>query len=108
MRPELDKKHIQLIAICPETPEEIAKGRKKHGSKAIMLSDHDLKITEKYNLLKERNFAPKPGMLVPLPVPTTFLVDDKGIVQWIDQADDYMVRSHPDRVRDAIESKLQD
>jgi peroxiredoxin len=107
MRPELDKKSIQLIAICPETPEEIAKGRKKHGSKAIMLSDHDLKITKQYNLLKERNFAPKPGMLVPLPVPTTFLVDDQGIVQWIDQADDYMVRSHPDRVRNAIDTKLQ-
>jgi hypothetical protein len=28
MRPELDKKNIQLITVCPETPEEIAKGRK--------------------------------------------------------------------------------
>ncbi|MCP4750731.1 MAG: redoxin domain-containing protein [Proteobacteria bacterium] len=106
MRPELDRRGIQLVAICPERPEEIAKGRKKHGSKAIMLSDHDLKVTDRYNLVKQRNFAPKPGMLVPLPVPTTFLVDADGIVKWIDQADDYMVRSHPDRVRVAIDAVL--
>ncbi len=106
MRPELDQKNIQLITICPESPQEIARQRKKHGSKAVMLSDHNLKITEQYNLLKQRNFAPKPGLLVPLPVPTTFLVDDQGIVKWIDQADDYMIRSHPDRVRDAIDTNL--
>ncbi len=106
MRPELDKRNVQLIAICPETPQEIAKLRKKHGSKAVMLSDRDLKVTEQYHLLKQRNFAPKPGMLVPLPVPTTFLVDDRGIVKWIDQADDYMIRSHPDRVREAIDTHL--
>ena len=95
-----------MVTVCPETPGEIAKGRKKHGSKAVMLSDHDLKVTEQYNLLKQRNFAPKPGMIVPLPVPTTFLVNEEGTVKWIDQAEDYMIRSHPDRVRAAIDSNL--
>ena len=37
-----------------------------------------------------------------MPIPTTFLADRDGVVLWIDQADDSMLRSDPDRVRRAI------
>ncbi len=73
-----------------------------------MLSDADLRVTDLYNLRHERGIAPKPGMIVPLPIPTTFLVDGEGIVRWIDCARDYQVRSQPDRVRNAIEEMLPD
>jgi len=71
-----------------------------------MLSDADLRVTDRYNLRHERAFAPKPGLIVPLPIPTTILVDASGIVRWIDQASDYQVRSHPERVLAAIERSL--
>lgn len=106
MRPQLDKRDIQLIAISPEPPERVAKGQKKQSSKLIMLSDEDLSVTEKFNLVNKRQLAPKPGMVVPLPIPTTFLVDKDGVVKWIDQSDDYQIRSHPDRVLAAIEENL--
>ena len=41
-----------------------------------------------------------------LPIPTTFLVDDEGKVAWIDQTDDYMLRSSPGRVLGAINETL--
>ena len=41
-----------------------------------------------------------------MPIPTTFLVDAKGIVRWIDQASDYQVRSDPDRVLGAVREAL--
>jgi peroxiredoxin len=47
-----------------------------------------------------------PKGISPLPIPTTFLVDAESIVRWIDQAEDYRVRSHPDRVLQAIEAGL--
>jgi peroxiredoxin len=65
-----------------------------------MLSDPDLRVTSLYNIRNEKNIHP--GGLGPLPIPTTFLVDADGVVRWIDQADDYQIRSQPERVLAAI------
>jgi len=74
----------------------------KHGLGAVMLSDPELKVTDLYSLRSPKNFAPKSGVIVPLAVPTTLLVDGNGIVRWIDQATDYQLRSDPERVLGAI------
>jgi hypothetical protein len=55
-----------------------------------------------YNLRNPRSFALKSGVIVPLPIPTTILVDADGTVRWIDQSDDYQRRSDPERVLGAI------
>ncbi|MBW2231751.1 MAG: redoxin domain-containing protein [Deltaproteobacteria bacterium] len=104
LRPELDARGIGIVTISGDTPTQIAKGRSKHGARATMLSDPDLEVAARYNLINDRNL--KPGGLGPLHIPTTFLVDAQGIVRWIDQAEDYQIRSHPDRVLDAIRSGL--
>ena len=74
----------------------------KHGLRAVMLSDPDLAVTDRYNLRNPKNFALKSGVIVPLPIPTTILVDAAGTVRWVDQATDYMRRSDPERVLEAI------
>ena len=107
MRPTLDDRNIALVFINGDTVQQNAAGRKKHGANAVILSDHDLCITDLYNLRNTRNVAPKPGVIVDLPIPTTFLVDENGIVRWIDQAEDYMLRSDPGRVLQAIEENLK-
>lgn len=71
-----------------------------------MLADPDLRITDLYNVRHERGLAPKPGVIVSLPIPTTVLVDAGGVVRWIDQAEDYQRRSHPDRVLAAVDANL--
>ncbi len=107
LRPELDSFGVELVAISADTPEQIRKGRAKHGSQAVMLADPDLEVTTRYNLRNDRNLAPpRPGMIRPLPIPTTVLVDAEGIVRWIDQAEDYQIRSHPERVLGAIREHL--
>jgi hypothetical protein len=45
-------------------------------------------------------------VIVPLAIPTTILVDRSGTVRWIDQADDYQKRSHPERVLAALRATL--
>ena len=35
-------------------------------------------------------------------IPTTLLIDEKGIIRWIDQADDYRLRSDNERVMTAV------
>ena len=94
------------MAVSSDTVERTAGGMSKHGLHAVMLSDPDLAVTDRYNLRNPRNFALKSGIIVPLAIPTTFLVDGAGVVRWIDQADDYQKRSDPERVLAAIRATL--
>jgi peroxiredoxin len=71
-----------------------------------MLSDPDLAVTDRFNLRHERTLSSKPGMIGALPIPTTILVDAEGTVRWIDQATDYQVRSHAERVLTAVDANL--
>jgi peroxiredoxin len=96
---------VQLVTLCIDTPEKIRKGMGMHGAKAVMLSDRDLSVTRLYNLentARKVNFWNRAG----LPIPTTILADREGIVRWIDQSDDYRVRSQPDRVLRALREGL--
>jgi peroxiredoxin len=77
----------------------------KHGAKAIMLSDADLSVARQYGIENTATMIKPPGVKG-LPVPTTILVDASGIVRWIDQAEDYQVRSQPDRVLTAVNAGL--
>jgi peroxiredoxin len=104
LRPELDARGIEIVTLSTDKPEELRKSRGKHGLQATMLSDRDLAITDRYNLRNSRGLRP-PGV-VALPIPTTILADAEGIVRWIDQSDDYQIRSDPGRVLDAIQKGL--
>ncbi|HEV7734363.1 MAG TPA: peroxiredoxin family protein [Candidatus Binatia bacterium] len=108
LRLELDARGIAIVTVCADTAEQIRAGRGKHGLRATMVPDPALAITDRYNLRSPKNFAPKPGVIIPLPIPTTILVDATGTVRWIDQATDYMRRSDPDRVLTAIRRTLDD
>jgi peroxiredoxin len=109
LRPELDAREVAIVTLCIDPPEQIRSGRRKHGLRAVMLSDEDLAVTDLYNLRNPTNFAPgRNGLLGfrPLPIPTTILVDARGVVRWIDQSTDYQVRSDPERVRAALAAAL--
>jgi peroxiredoxin len=102
LHPALAARDITVVAICADNAAAIRRGRSKHGLDATFVPDPQLAITDLYRLRNPRNFAPRPGVIIPLPIPTTILVDAAGIVRWIDQSTDYMVRSDPQRVLDAV------
>ncbi len=93
------------MTLCTDSSEEIRKDRGKHGAKAIMLSDADLKVTTLYNLVNG-NLGITPKGTSAMPIPTTILVDAEGKVRWIDQSTDYQVRSNKVRVLAALEREL--
>jgi len=107
LRPELDALGVRIVTVCADTAGAIRAGRAKHGLRATMIPDPKLAITDRYNLRNPRNLAPKPGLVIPLPIPTTILADADGTVRWIDQATDYMRRSEPQRVLGAIRAVLE-
>ena len=104
LRPELDARGIALVAISADTPEQIRAGRAKHGARVTLLADPALAVTTQYGLVNRT--SPTPSGLRRLPIPTTILVDADGVVRWVDQATDYQVRSHPERVLEAIRRTL--
>ena len=106
LAPELTARRIEIVTVCADTAEQIRAGRHKHGLRATMVPDPDLAITDRYNLRNPRGLALKSGVILPLPIPTTILVDASGTVRWIDQSADYMQRSDPERVLGAIRSSL--
>ena len=55
------------------------------------------------NRLSRRHFGGPPG----LPVPTSLLVDEKGVVLWKNQSDTYAKRPEPAVVKSALEKYLQ-
>jgi peroxiredoxin len=67
LRPELDARGIRVVAVCADTAAQIRAGRGKHGLQATMVPDPTLAVTDRYNLRSPRNFAPKPGVIIPLP-----------------------------------------
>ncbi len=85
--------------------------RERDGLSLQLLSDADLAVIRDYGT--EHHSAIEfstlgftifgvPLALVPsfktMAVPTTLLVDEHGVVRWIDQSQDYRIRSDEDRV----------
>ena len=105
LRPELDKRGVQIVTLCTDTAEEILAGHPKHRLKGVMLSDRDLAVTDLFGIRNQGVHTGPPGVSG-LPVPTTILVDAEGVVRWIDQSKNYQRRSDPDIVLAALREHL--
>jgi peroxiredoxin len=108
-RPRFEALGVTMVTVSPDTVEETARLRTRYGLGMVMLADPALQVIGLYGVRHEKGFAATPGrrgMLRPLAVPTALLVDEWGIVRWIDQTDDYRLRSDADRVVAAIAETL--
>ncbi len=102
MRPELEQRGLEIVTVSTDTPEEIARGRHRHGLKATMLSDPELLVTDKFGLRNQGVHITVPGKAPALPVPTSLLVDAGGTVVWMDQSEHYQQRADLDKVGAAM------
>ena len=107
LRPEFERRGLQIVTVCADTPEEIREGRGKHGLKARMLSDPELVVTDAFGLLNQGvHSAPPIYHAEELPVPTTLLIDSEGKVLGLDQSENYQLRSGPEVVLAALRKHL--
>ncbi len=99
---------MRMVAVSPDTVEEAAKMKRKLQLGFDIISDESLELIDLFGLRHEKGLAVAPGRKImrPLAIPTTFLVDTEGVVRWIDQADDYRVRSDATRVLEAVTGAL--
>jgi peroxiredoxin len=100
--PDFERLGVRMVAISPDSVAEAAAMRAKHGLSMRLLADESLAVTDAWGIRHEKAFTPNKGFLRPLAIPTTILIDESFTVRWIDQADDYRVRSDAPRVLDAV------
>jgi peroxiredoxin len=109
MGDELAKRAIGFVAISPDTPREVSVFTASNPHlKMQFLSDEGLQVIDQFNLRSHKTLAVGKGRSLarPLAIPTTILVDECGVVRWIDQSDDHQVRSNPRRVLPALDEAL--
>ncbi|MBW2273646.1 MAG: redoxin domain-containing protein [Deltaproteobacteria bacterium] len=108
MGPHFDALGVALVAISPDTLRESSRGKRRSNLTMQVLADPELKVIDLYGLRHEHAMGgPRDGSLIRnLAIPTSVLIDADGVVRWIDQADDYRVRSDADRVLDAVRRHL--
>ena len=123
MSAELKKRDVSIVALSKDTPEEAAVHKSRDTLSFPLLSDPDLKVTRAYGLEHHKALGqtknPKstiggiPFGLAPfnfqaMAIPTTLLVDETGTIRWIDQTDDYRLRSSNQRILEAVQSAFGD
>jgi len=112
----LDDHGVELVALSKDSVADAVRHRTRDGlEKTTLLSDPGLEVIRAYGLEHHRALEFSTGRftlfgmplaLVPsyeaMAIPTTLLIDEEGIVRWIDQADDYRLRSDGERVMGAV------
>lgn len=116
MQPELEKYGISVVALSKDTVEEAAIHKNRDNITLKILSDANLDVIRQYGVEHHKalgfvtnkyKIGSIPLTLTPsfkiMAIPTSLLIDENGVILWIDQADDYRIRSNGDRVFQAVE-----
>jgi peroxiredoxin len=119
MSGELEKHGVSIIALSKDTPDEAALHQSRDGLSFPLLSDPDLQVIRAYGVEHHKalgqtknpksNIGGIPIGLAPfsfsaMAIPTTLLIDETGVIRWVDQTDDYRLRSSNQRVLDAVKA----
>lgn len=110
--PEFSRHGAQLVAITPQMPDKSAAQFKKDGFPFLVLSDLDSRVMQAYRLYYEMDpelvkVYKKLGLNVEdfngpgrnvLPVPGTFVLDQKGVVRARHAETDYTQRMEPTEI----------
>jgi len=105
-RGQLDLFGVSMVAVSPDDVAQAARLRSKNQLGITLLTDDDFQLTNMYKVRQERLLAAAGLPVRPRVIPTTFLIDSDGVVRWIDQAEDYRIRSDIDRVMAAVKLGL--
>ena len=121
MQSELEKFGISVFALSKDTVEEAAIHKVRDNLSLNLLSDANLDVIRQYGVEHHKaigfetnrfSIGGIPLTLKPsfktMAIPTTLLIDESGTIVWIDQADDYRIRSDGDRVFQAVKSAFSE
>ena len=119
MRRIFEEHGVEVVAISKDDVEDVRRHRKRDGLSFTMLSDPKMKVHHAYGLVHKNGMqyftfyvfgVPLgwPTCFRSMAIPTTFLVDEEGVVRWIDQTDDYRMRGDTEKIESALATLAYD
>ena len=113
MRPWLAEQNIDVIAMCHAPAKAVRAQIERDGIGFPILIDTDLTISRQLGWFDRaglkhvtwRMFGVPIGFPVGfrrMPRPATVLIDETGLVQWLDVTDDYRLRGDEDTIREGV------
>jgi len=112
---ELSAYGVRVVAISKDSVVEAEAHKKRDGLRFTLLSDVELRAIRALGLEHHKalefstlrfslfgiGLALVPSVKT-MAIPTSLLVDETGAIRWIDQADDYRLRSKEQRILRAV------
>jgi peroxiredoxin len=115
MKDDLAAYNVEVIALSKDNVEAAATHKVRDRISMQLLADPMLKVIRQYGVEHDKAIEVSTGKmnlfgihLAMMPsiksmaIPTTLLIDEEGIVRWIDQTDDYRLRSHNERILQVV------
>ena len=120
MLPKLSEYGVTVVALSKDSVEEAAIHKVRDNLSLTLLSDPQLNVIRQYGVEHHKALggttdgrklfgiplAPPNGFSA-MAIPTSLLIDENGIIQWIDQSQDYRLRSGEDIVISAVKSAFE-
>ena len=114
---------VQIIALSTDTVEQAKMHIERDNLNMRLLSDPQLAVIKQYGVehhkalsLDSTNVKTIFGIGLPfstpsyrpIAIPTSILVDEHGVIQWIDQSEDYRLRASHSSVMSALQNAFSD
>ncbi|MCK8083655.1 peroxiredoxin family protein [Vibrio sp. 1CM24A] len=121
MKPMFDEFDVKVVAVSNDSPQHAMMHKKRDKLTHTLLSDVDLSMIRAFGVEHHKALGgdsegvmtvfglpfPKKMQFKPMAIPTSILVDEHGIVQWIDQSDDVRIRANEERVTAALRNAFE-
>ncbi len=106
---------MSVVALSKDTIEGAAHQKERNKLSFPLLSDPELEVIKQYGVEHHKALEFSTGgftlfgiplALVPsikkMAIPTSLLIDEEGVIRWIDQTEDYRLRSNEGRIMEAV------
>ena len=98
--PDFQSRHVAVVAISVDTPEQSKKLSSSEGLQFALLGDPKAQIARQYGVLHEH--AGENG--ADIARPAEFLVDGSQTVQWVNLTEDLRIRARAKQLLAAIDA----
>jgi peroxiredoxin len=113
--PTLRELGVPLVAISPQIPSKLSEIQQRHALDFTVATDRDNHLARQLGITFEANSATQQAATTPLgevtgtgtwelPFPTALVVDETGVVAWLDVTPDWMKRTEADAIIGAVRS----
>lgn len=113
--PTLRELGVPLVAISPQISSKLSEIQQRHALDFTIATDRNNHLARQLGITFEANSATRQAATIPLgevtgtgtwelPFPTALVIDQTGVVAWMDVTPDWMKRTEADVIIDAVRS----